>query len=149
MTLAAQHPTLMDRLRGATLVSPPRGRTPLACGAQAGVAPGAVLLGDAAGFIDPVTGGGIAQALLSAELLAGFLPRILAERDRDRDSEWLWRFDRQRRAMLRDYRWLTAALLLVTRRPALARATLHLMRAKPAAMGHLVGVAAGLRRLTP
>jgi flavin-dependent dehydrogenase len=113
------------------------------------VAPGAVLLGDAAGFIDPVTGGGIAQALLSAELLARFLPRILAERDRDRDSEWLWRFDRQRRAMLRDYRWLTAALLLVTRRPALARATLHLMRAKPAAMGHLVGVAAGLRRLTP
>ena len=144
MTLAAQHPTLMERLRGATLVSPPRGRTPLACRAQAGVAPGAVLLGDAAGFIDPVTGGGIAQALLSAELLARVLPRILAERD----DEWLWRFDRQRRAMLRDYRWLTAALLLATRRAGLARATLHLMRAQPAVMGHLVGVAAGLRRLT-
>ena len=144
MTLAARHPALMDRLRGATQVSSPRGRVPLACRAQAGVAPGAVLLGDAAGFIDPFTGGGVAQALLSAELLARFLPRAVAERD----DEWLWRFDRQRRAMLRDYHWLTTALLLITRRPGLARATLRLMRAQPAAMGHLVGVAAGLRRLS-
>ena len=112
--------------------------------AQAGVAPGAVLLGDAAGFTDPITGGGMAQALLSAELLAGYLPRALA----DRDDEWLWRFDRQRRAMLRDYHLLTALLLQATRRPRVARATLHLMRASPRVMGHLVGVAAGLRRLT-
>jgi len=144
MTLAAKHPTLMERLDGATLMSPPRGRSPLACRARAGVAPGAVLLGDAAGFIDPVTGGGIAQALLSAELLAGFLPRALAEPD----DEWLWRFDRRRRAMLRDYRLLTAGLLLVTRRARLARATLQLMRAQPAVMAHVVGVAAGLRGLT-
>jgi flavin-dependent dehydrogenase len=111
------------------------------------VAPGAVLLGDAAGFIDPITGGGIAQALLSAELLARFLPRILTECDRG-DNEWLWRFDRRRRAMLRDYQWLTAGLLLTTRSPGLARATLHLMRARPGMLGHLVGVAAGLRHLT-
>jgi 2-polyprenyl-6-methoxyphenol hydroxylase-like FAD-dependent oxidoreductase len=145
MALVAQHPALANRLRGASPVSTPRGRFPLACRAQAGVAPGVILLGDAAGFTDPVTGGGMAQALLSAELLARYLPRALAERD----DEWLWRFDHRRRAMLRDYRLLTALLLYTTRRPRLARATLHLMRAQPAVMGHLVGVAAGLRRLTP
>ena len=87
------------RLRGAKPVSAARGRAPPAASARAGVAPGLVLLGDAAGFTDPLTGGGIAQALLSAESLARHLPRALAERD----DEWLWRFDRRRRALLRDY----------------------------------------------
>ena len=139
----ARHPVLGERLRGAEAISAPRGRFPLAHRALAGVAPGAVLLGDAAGFSDPITGGGMAQALLSAELLAPTLERVL----RDGDTEWLWRFDRQRRAMLRDYLLLTKAILMLARRPAWARWTLHAMRASPRTMRHLVGVAGGLRRL--
>lgn len=140
----ARHPALAERLRGAAPISEPLGRFPLAARARAGVAPGAVLLGDAAGFTDPITGGGMAQALLSAELLASYLPRVLAEGD----TEWLWRFDRRRRAMLRDYRLLTAAILAAARHPRTARWTLSAMRANPMVMRHLVGVAAGLRRLT-
>jgi len=138
-----RHPALAARLRGAQPVSAPRGRAPLSASARAGVAPGLVLLGDAAGFTDPLTGGGMAQALLSAELLARYLPRALAQRD----DEWLWRFDRRRRALLRDYVWLTRALVQAAGRPLLARATLRGMRAFPGAMRHLVGVAAGTRRL--
>lgn len=138
-----RHPALSARLRGAEPVSVARGRAPLAASARAGVAPGLVLLGDAAGFTDPLTGGGMAQALLSAELLARYLPRALAERD----DEWLWRFDRRRRAMLRDYVWLTRVLVQAARRPWLSRATLGGMRAFPAFMRHLVGVAAGTRPL--
>lgn len=137
------HPALSARLCGAEPVSAPRGRAPLAASARAGVAPGLVLLGDAAGFTDPLTGGGMAQALLSAELLARYLPRALAQRD----DEWLWRFDRRRRALLRDYVWMTRALVQAARRPRLARATLRGMRAFPGMMHHLVGVAAGTRRL--
>lgn len=140
-----RHPALVERLRGAEPVSSPRGRSPLAATARAGVAPGVVLLGDAAGFTDPLTGGGMAQALLSAELLAPYLPRALA----NRDDEWLWRFDRRRRGMLRDYVWLTRFMVQAARRPVLARATLRAMRASPVVMRHLVGVAAGLRRITP
>jgi menaquinone-9 beta-reductase len=142
------HPALGERLRGATLVSAPRGRSPLVHRALAGVAPGAVLLGDAAGNSDPITGGGISQALLSAELLADELPRALhgsESGDREHDSEWLWRFDRRRRGMLRDYRLLTGMMVRLARRPTLARATLTAMRASPRLMGHLIGVAAGLR----
>jgi len=138
-----RHPALATRLRGAQPVSAVRGRAPLAASARAGIAPGLVLLGDAAGFTDPLTGGGMAQALLSAELLARYLPRALAQRD----DEWLWRFDRRRRALLRDYVWLTRVLVQAARRPFLARATLRGMRAFPAFMRHLVGVAAGTRRL--
>ncbi|MES1157730.1 MAG: NAD(P)/FAD-dependent oxidoreductase [Haliangium ochraceum] len=143
-TWIATHPALAERLRGAEPISGPRGRFPLAHRALAGVAPGAVLLGDAAGFTDPITGGGMAQAFLSAELLARHLPRIL----RHGDTEWLWRFDRRRRALLRDYVLLTKLILAAARRPTWARWTLHAMRAQPRVMRHLVGVAGGLRRLT-
>ena len=145
LELVARHPILADRLQGATPVSRLMGRSPLAARASAGFVPGAVLIGDAAGFTDPITGGGMAQALLSAELLAARLPRILAEGD----TEQLWRFDRSRRVMLRDYLLLTRAMVGIARRPFLARAMLRAMRAKPKVMRHLVGVAAGLRRLVP
>jgi flavin-dependent dehydrogenase len=85
----------------------------------------------------------MAQALLSAELAARHIPRALA----DGGDEHLWRFDRRRRALLRDYVLLTEALLFLVRRPVLARWTLRAMRGSPAVMRHLVGVAAGLRRL--
>jgi flavin-dependent dehydrogenase len=141
--LIPRHAELAARLRGAHAISVPRGRYPLTYRARARVAPGAVLLGDAAGSTDPITGGGMAQALLSAELLARYLPRALAERD----DEWLWRFDRRRQALLRDYHLLTALILALARRPAAARGMLGAMRAWPALMRHLIGVAAGLRRL--
>jgi 2-polyprenyl-6-methoxyphenol hydroxylase-like FAD-dependent oxidoreductase len=144
LALISRHPELVERLRDAIRISSPRGRFPLSCRAVAGVAPGAVLIGDAAGFIDPITGGGMAQALLSAELLVGFLPRALASQD----DEWLWRFDRRRRRLLRDYLLLTGFTLQLARRPVLARAMLRFMRGNPGFMRHLVGVAGGLRRLT-
>jgi 2-polyprenyl-6-methoxyphenol hydroxylase-like FAD-dependent oxidoreductase len=145
----AEHPTLTATLSGATVLSPPRGRYPLVQKARAGVAPGAVLLGDAAGNSDPLTGGGISQALLSAELLGAMLPEGLRGSDQRYDGEWLVRFDRRRRALLRDYRWLTAGLVEVARVPALTWGMLHAMRAYPPIMRHMVGVAAGLRRLAP
>lgn len=130
----AQHPELTALLRGAQDISPPRGRFPLRYDARAGVAPGAVLLGDAAGFCDPITGGGIAQALMSAELLAPYLGRALA----DGDDEWLWRFDRRRRAMLRGYSLMTRGLVALARHPTLVRWTLKAMRAHPPLMRQLL-----------
>ena len=103
-----------------------------------------MLLGDAAGFIDPVTAGGMAQALLTAELLATFIPGALADGGA-RGDRWLRRFDRRRRALLRDYQLLTRFVLFLIGRPRLARTMLRLMRASPRAMSHLIGVAGGVR----
>jgi flavin-dependent dehydrogenase len=77
------------------------------------MAPGIVLLGDAASSLDPITEGGMAQALLTAELLA----RYVTGHWRAGDG-WLRDYDRARRALLRDEQLLTPFVL---GRPSLAR----------------------------
>ncbi|APR82328.1 monooxygenase, FAD-binding protein [Minicystis rosea] len=138
----AAEPGLRDHLAGAPVIGAVAGRYPLAGRARAGVVPGAVLLGDAAGWTDPVTGGGIAQALLAAELLADHVPFALAYGD-----AWLGRFDRRRRRLLRDQRWLTAVTLELVARPRLVRPVLRGFAAWPGLFSHFIGVAAGARPL--
>jgi flavin-dependent dehydrogenase len=60
-------PAVALQLEGAEQVTPLLCSYPLASRARTGVAPGVILLGDAAGFVDPITGGGMTQALMSAE----------------------------------------------------------------------------------
>jgi flavin-dependent dehydrogenase len=140
------HPALAERLDGAAQTSELVGQMPLESRARRGVCPGLVLIGDAAGFLDPVTGSGMAQALLSAELLARTIARDGALHAA---THVLEEYDRQRRALLRDGALLTRFVLGMVRRPFWARQTLRLMRATPDLYGHLVGVAGGTRPLLP
>ena len=133
---------LAIRLEGAEQVSSLLCVSPLSGRARHGVAPGVVLLGDAAGFLDPITGGGMTQALMSAELLADYIQRGLGSADR-----WLWFFERERQAMLRDYRLLTQGVLWLSRHPNLAESLLSTCRASPLVLTHLVGVSGGMRSL--
>jgi flavin-dependent dehydrogenase len=135
-------PRLASLLEGAEQVSPLMGSSPLAGGPQIGVAPGIVLLGDAAGFLDPITGGGMTQALMSAALLARYIIRGLGTQE-----NWLWEFDLERRRMLRDYQILTRIVLWVADHPRLAKGLLSALKNSPAIFSHLVGVSGGVRRL--
>jgi flavin-dependent dehydrogenase len=135
---------LAERLEGAEQLTRVAGRSPLSQAALVGVGPGVALLGDAAGFLDPITGGGMAQALLTAELLARHIVRGLGTGD-----AWLWAYEAERRALLKDYGLLTQAVLALADQPRLARFVLTLLRGTPPAMSHLVGVAGGVRRLLP
>jgi flavin-dependent dehydrogenase len=140
-----EHRALAALLEGAEQTGELAGQMPLESRARAGIAPGLVLLGDAAGFIDPVTGSGMAQALLSAELLA----EVIAPAARDGALSWerLEEFERRRRLLLRDGALLTRLVLGLARRPFVARQTLRLMRARPPLYRHLVGVAGGTQPL--
>jgi 2-polyprenyl-6-methoxyphenol hydroxylase-like FAD-dependent oxidoreductase len=138
----AEPPLLRDLLDGAGAISPLLA-TPLAAEARRGFAPGVVLLGDAAGFIDPITGGGMAQALVTSELLA----RFIVTHGVEHADAWLPAFDRERQALLRDYRLLTRGVLALARRPLLARAALASLSWTPPLFSHLVGVSAGTRSL--
>ncbi len=131
-------PVLRDLLDDADPLTTPAGRTGLARQARAGWSPGAVLLGDAAASTDPLTAGGLAHALVTAERLAAAVPAYLVDGD-----PVLARFDRERRRLLRPHAWLTRGLVGIVRRPLLARATLHVMRAVPPLMRALVEVAGG------
>ena len=140
-----QHGELRELLRGADQISAVAGQGPLSSRTLRGVAPGLVLLGDAAGFVDPVTGTGMAQALLAAELLA----QHLTTSSFDASDQRLREFDRARTRLLADSVLLTRFVLALTRHPRLARASLHVMRAVPALYSHMVGVAGGSRTLLP
>jgi len=100
------------------------------------------LLGDAAGFLDPITGGGMSQTLMTAELLAEYLAERLGT-----DERWLQDFERERQRMLRDYRILTRMVLCLADYPRLAERLLSALRVSPSLFSHLVGVSGGGRQL--
>ncbi|WP_149179736.1 NAD(P)/FAD-dependent oxidoreductase [Streptomyces sp. TRM49041] len=93
-------PELADRLRDGTAVSGVRGAGPMRQRVRGRVAGRVLLVGDAAGYVDALTGEGIALALASAEAAVRCLR---AGRPQEYDAAW--------RRMSRRHRLLTEALL--------------------------------------
>ena len=104
----ARFPDLAARLP-ASAVTPTRGAGPLRQRVRSPVAGRTLLVGDAAGYIDALTGEGISTALAAA---AHLVRCVQADRPQDYGRAW-------RRASRRQ-RALTAALLWTRGRPALA-----------------------------
>lgn len=109
-----QLPHLALRVAGARLVAPVQALGPLAYHARAPRHGGVLLVGDAAGFYDPLTGEGIFAALRGAELAAETAARAL--RGGDCTTRTLAAYDRARRDAFRDKARLTRALQFVIRR---------------------------------
>lgn len=63
-------PAVVEALDGAARITPVRGVGPLARRVRRVAGPGFLLVGDAAGFLDPFTGEGVYRALRGAELAA-------------------------------------------------------------------------------
>lgn len=83
---------LAPRFSRARLVDAPVMLGPMAVDSRAAGEPGLLLAGDAAGFIDPMTGDGLRLALASAELAAAVALDVLAGRvSRGRAHRELWR----------------------------------------------------------
>ena len=137
---AQQH--LAEQLEGAERTGDLLAISPVSGRARQRFLPGFVLLGDAAGFTDPITGGGMTQALLSAELLSQYLARHA----RAASEHWLAEFDREREASLRNYRWLTTLVLWLTKHQAPLGMALEAMRRLPNLFSHLLGVAGSARQ---
>jgi menaquinone-9 beta-reductase len=101
---------LRDRFTGARMVTSPVVLGPLAVDAAVPGAPGLLLAGDAAGFIDPMTGDGLRFAVRGGELaatvaLAAFAGRCAAPhtrlaRVRRREFAGKWRFNRALRRLV-------------------------------------------------
>ena len=132
----AADPVLAARFDGAQRVSDVAVLGPLAVEATAAGCPGMLLAGDAAGFVDPMTGDGLRFAIRGGELAAraalveldSSVPAFRQLRDwRRREFTGKWRINRALRALVGSPHALSCAALAT--------------RAWSAPVAHLVGVA--------
>jgi flavin-dependent dehydrogenase len=108
--LLANDPLLVGRFTHATMVGTPMMLGPLAVDSRAAGVPGLLLAGDAAGFIDPMTGDGLRFAFAGARLAAEEARRVLEhgwedahrrlQKVRQTTFGRKWRFNRTLRALV-------------------------------------------------
>ena len=133
-------PRIAERLHRARLVAAPRAIGPLALTARRLSAPGAVLVGDAAGFYDPFTGEGVTLALRSAASAADVAHGALGRGS----AVDLRAYDRLRAAATRDKFRVNRALQVVVGWPDLANAVARRLSRRPDLADQLVGIAGDL-----
>ncbi len=138
--LLERFPELRDRLLGAAPASDPLGAGPLARAARSPVAHRLVLLGDAAGYVDAVTGDGLALAFGCALDLAALLPEALAH---GATAAALQPYARAWRRRFRPYAAWTRAVLALSRHPPLRRRVIGVAGSAPRPFERLVAAAVG------
>lgn len=123
----AAFPGLLARLDGAPPSSSDRGAGPFAQASRRRVAGRALLVGDASGYVDALTGEGISLALAQADAA---VRAIAAGRPTDYEARW--------HAIVRRHRILTRTLLVATRSRAARRAIVPVARSVPWLFGAIV-----------
>ena len=119
-TWLERFPVLAERLKGAVAASDVRGAGPLEQNVARRVAGRVLLVGDAAGYVDALTGEGVAVGLAQAAALVDCLSR---GRPDDYERAWL--------AASRRYRLLTRGVLFAAQRGRLRRAVVPAAVALP------------------
>ncbi len=130
-------PGLRDRFAAARPAGEPVMLGPMAVDADAAGEPGLLLAGDAAGFIDPMTGDGLRLARAGAELAAAVALEVLAGRlspltahvelARRRRTAFAakWRFNRTLRSLVTYPQGVTTAALAARVMPAVFQAVIR------------------------
>ena len=127
--LLASFPRLAERLAGAEPTSKDRGCGPLRQRTRGVVRDRLALIGDAAGYVDAITGEGLSIAFHQAEALA----TALAAGD-------LEPYARQHRRIVALPDAMTRLLLFVERRPALRRRVIRALAREPQVFSRLLAV---------
>jgi flavin-dependent dehydrogenase len=127
----AAFPQLVERLAAAERASDVRGAGPLRQGARRRTAGRVLLVGDAAGYVDALTGEGVALALGQA----GAAVRAIAVDDPQAyEADW--------RRLTRRYRWLTGGLVAATTPRRIRGAVVPAAQALPPVFGAAVNALA-------
>jgi menaquinone-9 beta-reductase len=133
-TVATAHPELTGRVSGRVT-----GAGPFRVSSRTVAARGAFLVGDAAGFIDPITGDAMSAGFRAAEHLAGLLAAAVPAAEA--------RYRRWYAAQWRTRRLVTAIALGLSGSPWLVRRALAGLGRHPDALESLLEVNSGMRRL--
>ena len=136
--LLRRFPALAERLSGAPPDSDVRGAGPLAHAVRRRISDRLVLVGDAAGYVDAITGEGVSMALVSAEKLGSLLPAALA---RGATRAALEPYERVSSREFRRYALACRSVLALARRPRLRRQLLGLLRRRPGLFDRVLALA--------
>ena len=128
-------------LAAAELVGKVRTIGPLAHQALRAHAEGLILVGDAAGALDPITGEGLSIGLATSAIAAEVLGGAFAANDFSARRLAAW--TRRRRQAIRGLEAFTRALLFLSERPELAGRAIRNLAGAPETFSRLLGVAAG------
>lgn len=137
-------PGLGERIRHSEVVAPVGARGPLGFQVEPIVLPGLILVGDSAGFLDPITGEGMTLALKSARAMVPIVDRAFEQGDFGLEA--LGRYAVDRADIIRDVGKLTQLMLDVTRVPVLADRAIRRLSRDTELFQKFLGIAAGTRR---
>ena len=127
-SLVQRVPALAAQLQGAKSDSTPRGAGPLRRRVRARIRPRFVLLGDAAGYVDAITGEGLSLALVCAEALGACLPDVVS---RGGEPAAFRPYLATCRREYRRYAVVASTVLALARHPRLRRAALATLGLSP------------------
>ncbi len=131
------------RLAGSKPAGPAMACGPLRVKARQVHAEHALLVGDAAGYVDAITGEGMSLALGTSRFAAKALLDVLDGRVSERQA--FSRYARERAAIFRDHALLTHGLVFLARRPRLVRRAIGRLAHEPALFTRLLAVNDGRR----
>ncbi len=136
----AELPALGERLAGAEWTSDPRGAGPLRQRATARGNGRVLLVGDAAGYTDALTGEGLTVGMSTARAAVAAVVSVggAGTRAARAPEEALARYEAEWRRLTRSYRWLTTALVAATRVPAVRSRIVPLAASAPWLFGAAV-----------
>ena len=134
-------PELAQKLQNATPEAPPRGIGPLAHVARAAHSHRVLLMGDALGYVDGITGEGVAVALQQAETISAHLPLLL---ERDDLDDGLARLGGLLQEVYREGFCMTGPALFLTRHPKLRQLTIRGLSRSPGLFSHILASNMGL-----
>ncbi len=127
-SLLERFPVLAAQLKDAPVESEPRGAGPLRHDVPRRVKDRFVLLGDAAGYVDAITGEGLSLGFAAAAALAAVLPNALAT---GATADSLQPYELSVARAFAAYSRRTGALLWLARRPRLRRMLIDRLSAHP------------------
>jgi len=139
----AGFPSLAERLQGAETLGPVRGRGPLGVVVPSPARDGLLLIGDAAGYIDAITGEGVGLSLAKSRLFVEHVLPVLRRTQGPVPAKALQSYLRRARDMERAHAHLTQALLWLRRKPWLLERVIGALAKEPALFAHLLGVNQG------